>query len=58
MTVGGSGDQGADPNKLVSITDDASATTEPSSETFTTVDSAGFSEVLRGLSFTPGTQTH
>jgi hypothetical protein len=53
-TVSGSGDQGADPNKLVAITDNLSATTLPS-ENFTAVRSAGFGEVLRGVSFTPGT---
>jgi len=54
-TVSASGDQGADPNKLVAITDDLSATTLPGSEAFTAVRSAGFGEVLRGISFTPGT---
>ncbi len=54
-TVSGDGDQGADPNKLVSITDRPSATTPGSSESFTTVRSAGDGEVLRGVSFTPGT---
>jgi len=51
-TVSGSGDQGADPNKVVSITDSPSATT-PGTETFSTVDAANFGEVLRGVSFTP-----
>jgi hypothetical protein len=54
-TVSGDGDQGADPNKLVSITDPLTATTPGTSESFTTVRSAGFGEVLRGVSFTPGT---
>jgi hypothetical protein len=53
--VSGSGDQGADPNKLVSITDNPDATTLPANEAFSTVDSAGNGEVLRGVSFTPGT---
>jgi hypothetical protein len=53
-TVSGNGDQGADPNKLVPSTDSLSATT-PGSESFTTLHSAGFGEVLRGVSFTPGT---
>jgi hypothetical protein len=53
-TVSGNGDQGADPNKLVSITDDPTAMTLPAAESFATVDSAGFGEVLRGVSFTPG----
>ena len=52
-TVSGSGDQGADPNKLVAITDNLSATTLPTSEQFTTMMSAGNGEVLRGVSFTP-----
>ena len=54
-TVSGNGDQGADPNKLVAITDTLSATTLPASESFTTVRAAGNLEVLRGVSFTPGT---
>jgi hypothetical protein len=51
-TVSGSGDQGADPNKLVSITDTLSATS-PGSESFRTVTGAGFGQVLRGVSFAP-----
>jgi hypothetical protein len=56
-TVSGSGDQGADPNQLVAITDILSAggPTPPAGEGFTTVRSAGNLEVLRGVSFTPGT---
>jgi hypothetical protein len=54
-TVSGSGDQGADPNKLVMITDKIAATTLPAREVFTTVRTAGFGEALRGVSFTPGT---
>jgi hypothetical protein len=53
-TVSGNGDQGADPNKLVAITDTLSATTLPAAESFTTVNSAAILEVLRGVSFTPG----
>jgi hypothetical protein len=52
-TVSGSGDQGADPNKLVAITDRVAATT-PGTETFRTVRGAGAGEVLRGVSLTPG----
>ena len=52
-TISGSGDQGADPNKLVVITDKLSATTPPACESFHTVRSAGFGEVLRGVSWTP-----
>ncbi|HEV3113756.1 MAG TPA: hypothetical protein VGY99_24985 [Candidatus Binataceae bacterium] len=54
-TVSGNGDQGADPNKLVTITDSLSATSLPTGEIFTTVRAAGNLEVLRGVSFTPGT---
>jgi hypothetical protein len=52
-TVSGSGDQGADPNRLVAITDQLSATTLPTYESFQTVRSASFGEVLRGVSWTP-----
>ncbi len=55
-TVSGSGDQGADPNKLVAITDNLAATTLPA-ESFRIIRSAGFGEVLRGVTFTPGTDT-
>lgn len=54
-TVSGSGDQGADPNQVVKITDDPGATA-PGSESFDTVRAAGFGEVLRGVSLTPGTE--
>ena len=54
-TISGSGDQGADPNKLVVITDNLSSTTLPSGESFTTLKTARYGEVLRGVSFTPGT---
>jgi hypothetical protein len=57
-TVSGGGDQGADPNKLVAITDDLGTTTLPAAETFRIVRSAGFGEVLRGVSFTPGTSMY
>ncbi len=52
-TVSGSGDQGADPNKLVSITDDLGALTLPTNERFTTLETAGFGEVLGGVAFAP-----
>ncbi|WP_420971341.1 hypothetical protein [Bradyrhizobium sp. B120] len=54
-TVSGSGDQGADPNKLVMITDKLSATTLPAGEHFVTLRTANSGEALRGVSFTPGT---
>jgi hypothetical protein len=53
-TVSGNGDQGADPNKLVKITDALNAATPSAWEKFTTLRSAGNLEVLRGVSFTPG----
>jgi hypothetical protein len=55
-TVSGGGDQGADPNKLVEITDPLSATSPAAGETFQTLRTASFGEVLRGVSFTPGTR--
>jgi hypothetical protein len=53
-TVSGNGDQGADPNRLVKVTDTLTATSA-GTEAFSTVKAAGFGEVLRGVSFTPGT---
>jgi hypothetical protein len=55
-TVSGGGDQGADPNKLVAITDPLSATAPAGGESFLTVQAARFAEVIRGVSFTPGTR--
>jgi len=55
-TLSANGDQGADPNKLVKVTDLLSATTLPSGGglgRFTTVRSAGAGEVLRGVAFAP-----
>jgi phosphodiesterase/alkaline phosphatase D-like protein len=54
-TVSASGDQGADPNKLVAITDNLSFTTaaQAAGESFTTLKTARYGEVLRGVSFTP-----
>jgi hypothetical protein len=54
-TVSGNGDQGADPNQLVKITDNLAATSLPAGESFTAIQTARFGEVLRGVSFTPGT---
>jgi hypothetical protein len=54
-TVSGNGDQGADPNQLVTITDNLAATSLPTGEKFTAIQTARFGEVLRGVSFTPGT---
>jgi len=56
-TVSGNGDQGADPNKLYFITDTLANTTAAgaSSEIFYTLRYAAAREVLRGVSFAPGT---
>jgi hypothetical protein len=48
---------GADPDKLVAIDDRVSANTAPSWERFWTVRTAKPGQVLRGVSFTPGTDT-
>ncbi len=55
-TVSGAGDEGADPNQVVSITDNLGAQTLPA-ESFRTFESARSGQVLRGVSFTPGTFT-
>ena len=57
-TVSGNGDTGADPNRLVAITDDLANTdaTKASKERFHVVRKADFAEVLRGVSFAPGTK--
>jgi hypothetical protein len=57
-TISGSGDQGADPNQLVTITDNLNATTLPGTESFTVLKAAGYGEVLRGVSWAPGTAGH
>ena len=56
-TVSGSGDQGADPNELVSITDNmaATGTSPPANESFQTVVPPTNGVVVRGVSFAPGT---
>lgn len=54
-TVSGGGDEGADPNRLVAITDPIGASSPAQSERFRTIRSAASGEVLRGVSFTPGT---
>ncbi len=54
-TVSASGDQGADPNKLVAIADLLSNKTVAGAagEKFTTIDQTKAGEVLRGISFAP-----
>ena len=60
-TISASGDQGADPNKLVKVTDRLRATTLPQGRGdgddaighFVTIRSAQAGEVLRGVAFAP-----
>ncbi|MGN6722953.1 MAG: hypothetical protein ACTHJM_10100 [Marmoricola sp.] len=51
--VGGVTDPGANPNKLVSITDQPGATTTQG-QSFTTLATAGAGDVYRGVAFAPG----
>jgi hypothetical protein len=57
-TISANGDTGADPNKLVKVTDRVSDTTLPAGDDclghFTTIRSARAREVLRGVAFAPG----
>ena len=57
-TISGNGDTGADPDKLVAVRDELANTTAANvaNERFVTLRSAKFGEVLRGVSFTPGTE--
>ena len=54
-TISASGDQGADPNLLVAITDQLSNTAlaQAAKEQFSVIDRANYGEVLRGVSFAP-----
>ena len=62
-TISASGDQGADPNKLVKVTDVLTATSLPTAKgnsdddrkigQFTTLRTANAGEVLRGVTFAP-----
>jgi hypothetical protein len=52
-TVSGSGDQGADPNQVMSVTDSLGASS-PGSESFQSVRPPRYAVVYRGVSFTPG----
>ena len=56
-TVSGSGDQGADPNQVVAITDDPSATAPASGESFHSVVAPKYGNVVRGVTLTPGSTT-
>jgi hypothetical protein len=61
-TISAGGDQGADPNKLVKVTDRLQATTLPQPHSdedrslgrFVTIRAAQAGEVLRGVAFAPG----
>jgi hypothetical protein len=52
-TVSTSGDQGADPNEIVAITDALAATTLPTDEMFSVLDGPQFGVVYRGIAFDP-----
>src|SRR6266853_1179443 len=57
-TISSNGDQGADPNELVTVTDRLNAVNLPASNSngwghFTTLRTAQAGEVLRGISFAP-----
>jgi hypothetical protein len=56
-TISGSGDQGADPNQVVAITDNLATTgpTAPAGESFSQVMAPTDGVVYRGVSFTPTT---
>jgi hypothetical protein len=66
-TISAGGDQGADPNKLVTVTDVLGATSLPLAGCdhdgatlgqFRTLRSAGFGEVFRGLDWAPTDKGH
>jgi hypothetical protein len=52
-TVSASGDQGADPNQLVTVTDTMSAMAPAAGEALTVVKTAAYAEVFRGVVFVP-----
>jgi hypothetical protein len=57
-TVSGNGDTGADPNRLVVAVDELKNVdaAKAAHERFVTLRTARFAEVLRGVSFTPGSE--
>ncbi|MDF5717960.1 MAG: hypothetical protein PUP93_29875 [Rhizonema sp. NSF051] len=57
-TISNATDQGADPNKLVAITDNLLNTTAAlaATEQFNVIDNAKYGEVLRGVSFAPSSK--
>ena len=52
-TISAGGDQGADPNRFVAISDQLSSLTLPGSEQFTTLNTAQYGQVFRGVSEAP-----
>ena len=54
-TVSGGGDNGADPDKLMAIEDRVDGTTPAPWQSFRSVHAAKVGQILRGVSFTPGT---
>jgi hypothetical protein len=52
-TVSTSGDQGADPNEIVSIIDDLADTMLPTAENFTVIDGPNYGVVYRGVAIDP-----
>jgi hypothetical protein len=60
-TSSASGDNGADPNRIVEITDEVSATTltgKVASETFRSIASATYGTVYRGVAYVPAGDRH
>ncbi len=47
-------DEGADPNQLVTVTDNVAATTPLPGESLTVLETAAYGDVLRGVNFIPG----
>jgi hypothetical protein len=56
-TVSGGGDQGAEPNELEKVTDKLGASSLAATEQFQTVIAPHNGVVVRGVAFTPGTDT-
>jgi len=52
-TVSTSGDQGADPNEIVMITDSLAATAAPTNEMFSVLEDPQYGVVSRGIEFDP-----
>ncbi|WP_427884999.1 hypothetical protein ACQHIV_22735 [Kribbella sp. GL6] len=52
-TVGGVTDPGANPNKVVTVTDQLGATTQPGGQTYRVLRSAAAGDVYRGTAFAP-----